>query len=231
MGSTSYIDLPDEARKARVYLGAGHPLTRVAERRATTLEQALAVTIVLCLSLAALVFGASWATSIIISAIVVQFSLAFRAALLTLEARAHSLDLIIAGRSQVPLAPVARQRGRLLDRDHRYQLARSLAQMRSIAMHPPQAVAAPIFRIAVVAAVTDELAKAAELLLRPGADVRGVALVESLLSDGTSALYGDNVDALRAELRRVHFALMHDTTDAPSADDPGVIAETVISAL
>jgi hypothetical protein len=216
MRSMPYIDLPEEAGVAREYLGAGHPLTRLAQLRATTLERALAVSAVLCLGLAALAAGASWAVSLVIAAIVVELGLAFRAACLSLEARAHALDVIIEGRGDIPLAPVARHLTRLRDRDHRYALARSVAHTRSTAMRQPEAVAAPIFRVSVVAAVADDLAKVAELLVRPEADVRGVALVESLLSDGTSPLYGDDVDALRAELRRIQFALLYDTPDAPS---------------
>jgi hypothetical protein len=216
MRSTSYVDLPEEAGVAREYLGAGHPLTRLAELRATTLEQALAVSAVLCLGLAALAAGTPWAASIVIAAIVVELGLAFRAASLSLEASAHALDVIIEGRGDIPLAPVARHLTRLRDRDHRYALARSVAQTRSTAMRHPELVAAPIFRVSVVAAVADDLAKIAELVVRPEADVRGVALVERLLSDGSSPLYGDDVDALRGELHRIHFALLHDTPDAPS---------------
>jgi hypothetical protein len=214
MRSSSYVDLPDEAGVAREYLGAGHPLTLLTELRATTLEQALAVSAMLGLGLAALAAGASWATSIVIAAVVVELGLALRAAGLSLEARAHALDLIIQGRGDVPLAPVARHLTRLRDRDHRYALARSVAQTRNTAMRHPEAVAAPIFKVSVVNEVTDELANVAELLVRPEADVRGVALIERLLSDGTSPLYSDDVDTLRAELRRIHFALVHDTTDA-----------------
>jgi hypothetical protein len=61
--------------------------------------------------------------------------------------------------------------------------------------------------VAVVAAVTGELGEIARLLRSGEAAVRGVAMLERLLTDGASALYGEDVRTLREELHRIRFIL------------------------
>ena len=61
----------------------------------------------------------------------------------------------------------------------------------------------PLFERAVIKAVADDLRAVIRLLGSDHAPVRGVALVEHLLTDACSPLYGNEVNLLREELHRV----------------------------
>jgi hypothetical protein len=52
-----------------------------------------------------------------------------------------------------------------------------------------------------------ELAATAELIRAESAGLAGLALAERLITDGTSALYGDDPRLLRDELARLRFHL------------------------
>ena len=61
----------------------------------------------------------------------------------------------------------------------------------------------PLFERAVIKAVADDLRTVIRLLGSDHAPVRGVALVEHLLTYACSPLYGNEVNLLREELHRV----------------------------
>ena len=67
--------------------------------------------------------------------------------------------------------------------------------------------ALPMVRPGVAAAVLAELAAVAALLRSERPGLRGVALAERLLTDGASPLYGQDIGALREQLRRASFLL------------------------
>jgi hypothetical protein len=121
----------------------------------------------------------------------------------------RACDLIIQGRADLPLDPVRRQRRRLRDHAHCEDLADwldrtwMLAERSLGARYQP----APFGSSRVIVAVAPELAEIAARLRDEAPGVRGVALVERLLSEGGSALHGGSLSELRQELRRIRFML------------------------
>ena len=98
-----------------------------------------------------------------------------------------------------------RQRKRLLAEGTREHIIASLEdalhQVRrastSFSLTPPR------FERAVVTAVTDELHDVVRLLGDGGCSTRVIASAERLVEQATSPLYGQDVNALRDELRRM----------------------------
>jgi hypothetical protein len=125
--------------------------------------------------------------------------------------RRRALELIIAGEEDLPLAELEPVRRRLRDPRGRARLASSLERsLRSaerwyeIAPHMR-----PVGNMRLLLPHEDDVRDIARLLrvdIVPR--VRGVALCESLLTDGvTSPLFRNDGDALRRELGRIRFAL------------------------
>jgi hypothetical protein len=194
---------------ARSLLGADHPLARVSERLGVLRDQSLAVGAVLFASLVALMAGEAAASWVVIAATVVQAALAFASALLAQTRHDCVLDVILDGRGGLPLVAVQRQRRRLIDPAHRAFLARWLDGLRHDAQRPiPRVPAArPVYSVGVIAAVAPDLQQIAKLLHSNHAGLRGIALTERLLRDGTSPLYGQDVELLRQELHRIRLLL------------------------
>jgi hypothetical protein len=119
------------------------------------------------------------------------------------------LDLVVEGREDLPLRSVARRRRRLRDPGHRARLARALDALRHEAATPlvHRSPRLPLYCRRVVVAVAPELDHICQALRRGDVSVRGVALVERLLSGHDSPLYSDGVDRLRDELGRIRFVL------------------------
>jgi hypothetical protein len=65
----------------------------------------------------------------------------------------------------------------------------------------------PLFSVGVIRAVAPQLRQVATLLRGEGAQVGGVAAVESLLTSPASCLYGFRVEPLRQELGRARYLL------------------------
>ena len=65
----------------------------------------------------------------------------------------------------------------------------------------------PLFTARVIRPLAAQLSEIAGLLREGSPEVRGVALVERLLTSGGSPLYGTNIDLLREELRRARYLL------------------------
>jgi hypothetical protein len=123
-------------------------------------------------------------------------------------AREHARDLMIQGRADLPVDAVRRQRRRLLDRGHCDDLADWVDRTRSVAERSLTSRQPPRFHNArVIVAVRPELAEIATRLREDAPGVRGVALVERLLSEGGSPPHGGSVGALRQELRQIRFML------------------------
>jgi hypothetical protein len=118
-------------------------------------------------------------------------------------------ELIVEGHADLPLVAVQRERASLLDPAHREDLARWLDAIRHECAHPapPLPWTCPLFRTEVVAGVGGELADISRLLRGGGTGARGIAMLEALLTDGGSPLYGADVGALREELHRIRFIL------------------------
>jgi hypothetical protein len=188
-------------------LSPAHPLVRVSRRVAAVKRQALAAAALLVGS-----FGVgddALASAVRVSAAGVLLVLLVVLAVLREERRRLALDLIVEGQEWLPVRAVVRERDRLAGARAQVRLAKSFEcvfeeglGLRRLAPAP-----LPMVRPSVAAAVLAELAAVTALLRsgRPG--LRGVALVERLLTDGESPLYGEDAAALRAELGRARFLL------------------------
>jgi hypothetical protein len=198
---------PQTHRSAREFLGADHPLVRVMERASGAVLQS--VVVVLAGGGAGWVGGQHVASEVTVAAAMVEAGLLLRLANLRWLVRERACDLIIQGRADLPLDPVRRQRRRLLDRAHREDLADWLDRTWMLAERSvgSRYEPAPFGSSRVIVAVRSELAEIAARLREDAPGVRGVALVERLLSEGGSALHGGSVSALRQELRRIRFML------------------------
>jgi hypothetical protein len=189
-------------------LGAAHPLVRVSRRVATVERQALAAAAVLAASVG--VGDHVLASAVRVSAAGVLLVLLVVVAALTDERRRLALDLIVEGLDCLPVRAVARERHRLSGARTQVRLAKSFERVleEGLGLGPRRLAPAPLpmVRSSVAAAVLAELA-AVTACLRSGPGLRGVALVERLLTDGESPLYGEDATALRAELRRARFLL------------------------
>jgi hypothetical protein len=196
-------------RSAREFLGEDHPLVRVLQRTSVTMLRLIVVAVVLLSAAAAWLDGLHAALGVIVAAAVVEAILALRIAYLAWLARERACDLIIEGRADLPLDVVRRQRRRLLDRKHCDDLADWVDRTWTVAERSLECryEPCPLLNARVVAAVRPELAEIAGRLREGTPGVRGVALVERLLSEGGSALHGPSASALRQELRRIRFML------------------------
>lgn len=198
-------------RSASAVLGSDHPLARATEALDGVVRQWLAVAAVLVGSIIDLAVGRAWAATLAASATVVLLGLAAIAAACRQSQRDCALALILAGRGSVPVAVVQRQRRRLVDSRTRTTLARNLAVMIDQASTRRGLSACkirPLFDRAVIRAVADDLRAVIRLLRSEQAPARGVALVEHLLTDGFSPLYGNQVESLREELHRIGHQLI-----------------------
>lgn len=196
---------------ARALLGAEHPLVRVMDDMRVRLEQAMVLMSIIAASAAAALIGVADARAALAAAIVVEVALACAVAVLAAAKRDRVLDLIIEGRQDLPLAPVARGRQRLLDPRHRARLSRSLEALRHEAEHPVlrRPSDRPLYRRRVIAAVAPDLLETARSLRCEHVGSAGIAMAERLLSREDSPLYGENAERLRVQLRRCQFLLAH----------------------
>lgn len=197
-------------QQSSVILGADHPLTRAIDAVQRTRRQLVPVFAVVVGSLIDLSEGAGWAGAVVLSAATVLFGLAIALAAFEQRKRDRALDVIAEGRESVPIAAVQRSRQRLSAPNTQRQIARTVEGMVEQSLHPPNPCsrnARPLFDVSVVSSVVEDLRTISEILRTEHASVRGVALAELLLGDGTSALYGDQPDLLREELGRVQRAM------------------------
>lgn len=199
-----------ECSAAEALLGSGHPLVRVLGRLETAREQLVTVTAVQGAGL--VFFAGDWAfgLSVAIAAAAVQAGLAFRIATLRMEQHGLCLTLIVKAGSRLPLPCVEQTCGQLLQGRTAERLASSVDEMVATARRPPSLPAArPLTDVRVIRATAPELAEVAALL-RSDPTVRGVALVERLLTGPNTPLYGNDVEPLRQELRRARYLLTRD---------------------
>lgn len=205
----SHVGAPREER-ATALLGAGHPLVRALDALAVLTRQTLAVTSALAACALATAAGATWAPAAALGAAAVLVVLAVLAAALLGEARRRALDLIVEGRERLPLAAVERERRRLLRPQTRARLASGLTEALEEALIPravPVASASLLADTRVLRENASELCAVAALVRAAPPSAGGVALVERLLRDGGSPLYGKDVRPLREELRRARYLL------------------------
>jgi hypothetical protein len=150
--------------------------------------------------------NASYARALAIGAGAVQVALGLRWANLRVQRREACLELVSAGCEHLSLDVVARERQRLVDPRHQARLASSLEHLAAMRVQPRER-RRPICSRRVLAAVEPQLREIAARLRAGGVDVRGVALLDRLVTSGSSPLYGEEVGALRTELARSRYWL------------------------
>jgi hypothetical protein len=190
-------------------LGADHPLVRDVEQLALLLNQLSVALAVLVGGVAALYEGASAAVAVIIAAGIALLLLACRAAVLIESRRVHVLDLISEGGADLPIPAVERMCVRLRHARHRRRLVRSIDALLENGTGAFDLVTAPwrFMRADLIATVRHELTAIGALLSDDRASLQGIAMMERLVSDGTSTLHGRNPRLLRDDLRRIRFVL------------------------
>jgi hypothetical protein len=192
-------------------LGPTHPLTRAMRDGRAVLRQARGVAMVLAAALTAALNGLAWAWAGVAGSIAVLLGLGGAALALRLRARWAAREVIADGGERLPLAPIERERARLLADATRSTLASSLERMLAQAaattgrLAPPSL--RPVFDVGVVQSLADDLGALATALRDRPASARGVALVEQLVTWGGSSLYRGDVSRLREELGRVRYLL------------------------
>ena len=189
-------------------LGSEHPLTRVMRANEVVGRHALAVVLMLAAALAGWAERLAWAPAAAIGAAAALVALGVVAAVLRRRARWEALELIAEGREGLPLAPVERERRRLLGARNRSALAGSVERMLDAAGQRPGTLAArPLFDVAVIRTLADDLRPLAEALRAGPATARGLALAEHLLTWGGSSLYGHDAAPAREDIGRVRYLL------------------------
>jgi hypothetical protein len=200
---------PDEVSFAEALLGSGDPLVSSLRRRAEAVLQLWVATGALACSAAAVVAIGPRALPFVVASAVVALVFGIRVSLRTVARRDAVWDVIISGRGELPLPVVRHECSRLLAPNRRERLAHSYETLGD----PPDAAgqvahrACVIVAPSVVAKVRPELARVAVLLRGDGPSVRGVAAAERLVCDGTSSLYGRDVEVLRQDIHRISYLL------------------------
>lgn len=195
-----------EREAAEANLNPGHPLIVVLRSSQTLREQALTVA-GLQVAGVILLWNEPLALPLALACGLVQIALGLRLMCLRSRKRAACRQLIIEGRDQLPLRSVRRELRRLGDSRHRNALARSLDELANEASHPSRAGTNPIYRPTVVRHAAAQLQQIAVLMHANDTPVRGVAHIESLLTEGQSPLYGTDIGELREELARARYFL------------------------
>ena len=123
----------------------------------------------------------------------------------------HAIDLILKGYQNVPIAAIQDQRRRLLStRTRALASPASFEEMIDQVQNWPtlQPGGTPLFHPRTVAGAIEDLLAVARALESEVVSAQGVARAERAFTDGASPLYGHDVIALHAELRRVHHDLL-----------------------
>ena len=172
-------------------------------------EQLVWVTAVQAAGVVFLAGGMAFGLSLVVAAAVVQVGLACRVAVLrALPGARLCLELIVAGHATLPLPCIERSRRRLLDGRTAELLATSIDDMVATAARPAEATRAlPAGGPARDPRGRPGASPGGRRFCAPDPAVRGVALVEWLLTSAATPLYGSEVEPLRQELRRALYLL------------------------
>jgi hypothetical protein len=188
-------------------LGPDHPLSHATAGVALACERCAVAAVLLTVGVLFALQGTSIGGPLALSAAVVLGALLARLAAVSAVRDRRALELIAAGRGDLPIRPVMRVRQRLLRPIERERLARTLDFIRTEAQRPAYACRVPpLYRVNVVRPQSDELAEVAALV-RHGGTLRGLARTYQMVTDGCSPLYGDAEEPLRQELGQIRFLL------------------------
>ena len=205
-------ELPESragAQSAAARLGADEPIIRSLDLRRDLRQQALTVAAAFAWGAVGLITGASWGPFVLLVAALVELLLLVGIASASASLRERARDLIIEGRDEIDLPVFARERQRLRDPRRRARLAKALEDLVQTAERWPTIfpAARPVFDPTEVIAVAVELRVIARLLVASTRDARGAALIERLLTSGTSPLYARNRDELTSTIESILHAL------------------------
>ena len=151
--------------------------------------------------------GQAWAWLLILGACLLLLVLIVLAAGLHRCRHEQAVSLILQGFENLPVAAVQRERKRLLASGFRAALAARYQDVVEQASGPPTVWtrrARRLFRPGVVGRALPDLLAVVRVLESEDVSARAVASAERTLFGASSPLYGLDVAALRAELRRVH---------------------------
>jgi hypothetical protein len=177
---------------------------------AAVARQARAVAALLAAAITASLNGLAWAWAGVAGGVAVLAGLGGVALAARVRARWAAREVIADGGERLPLAPIERERARLMADGTRSTLATSLERMLAQAAattRPAQPALRPMFDVRVVHAVAEDLRALAARLRAGPATARGVALAEQLVTWGGSELHGHELEPLREQLRRVRYLL------------------------
>lgn len=195
---------------AAVMLGADHPLVAVLHAKQRADEGLVAVACVQLVDVVLLFSGVPFALPLALASALVQTAVAMRLAAIGAHRRDVCRALIIEGRERLPLAAVEREVRRFGARRRGARIARSIEELADLGdrRRAQAGPGPPVWDVRVLEAVAPQLHEIAGLLKADAPAIRGVALVDWLISDGQSPLYGRWVDPLREELGRARYLLL-----------------------
>jgi hypothetical protein len=195
---------------AEAQLGAAHPVIGLLASLQTSIEQIWMVAVVAVIG-SALVLGERGSPiPLLLGAGAAEVIAIARWGARRVAVREACLGLVSQGCRNVHFGLLDRVRCRLADPRHRATLARSITGLVDAAQCQPTPGVRPIFSVRVVRSVAPELGAIAERLVAAAPALQGVALIEQLLRNGVSPLYGSEVEPLRRELGRARFLLQDD---------------------
>ena len=188
---------------------SGHLLVRAAEAVGYTGRQCVYVVAVLIGGVIALIEGRPWAAALAGSAAAVLPVLGVLLVAHLQAQRDCAIELVLEGRESLRVAAVERQRQRLLSQRTRYALASRLGDLleQALAGRRFRLLAPPLFEPTIVRTLANELGDVIESLRSDGISACSLARAERLVERAVSPLYGQDAEALREELRRVHELL------------------------
>jgi len=196
---------------AEAQLGPAHPLVGLLAGLQTSIEQMWVVAVVAVIGNALLLSERRSPIPLLIGAGATEIIPIARWATRRIAVREACLVLVSQGCRSVHFGVLDRVRRRLADPRHQATLARSIIGLVEAAQCPPtRPRARPVFSVRVVRSVAPELGAIAERLLAAAPGLQGVALIEQLIRNGGSPLYGSDVEPLRRELGRARFLLQND---------------------
>jgi len=192
-----------ESSAPAALLGPSHPLTRALEDRRRETERVMA-TVAVLVGTAVAALTASAAPALSLAAAMALLVFAVRLAFVCDRVRREALQAVIDGHDSLPLECLREQRRRLADapyQEHLAAWAEGLTQVHADALAPP------LWSVPVLRAAEPELRELARLLRSGDAGVRGVAMLEQLLSCGATP-YGNDQRALIEQLGRIRYHLI-----------------------
>jgi hypothetical protein len=180
-------------------------LLRQAVRLRSTLRRQLAVcsTFAVASVVFAVLERSAW--TLVVAAAVIAVALAIGAAVVGTRVREHARNLVADGRVDDGLAEVEAERRRLASGKYRARLAAALEYELRSAEQPRLLGARPARAVLRLRRHADTVHEIAAAVRDPRSDVRGVALLDRLLS---GAMYVLPDEMLARELWRIRFRLL-----------------------